>query len=103
MLDQGLTGLSADQRYLQKKKDAALKLLEEKEKAIKKGLQNKLEKFQENVAEDLLHKALELDIDDEINKRFEQMRRKIEESGALINEESARSNLSTSYTGVPHT
>lgn len=45
MLDQGLTGMSADQRYLQKKKDAALKLLEEKEKAIKKGLQNKLDKF----------------------------------------------------------
>ena len=51
----------------------------------------------------MLHKALELDIDDEINKRFEQMKRKIDESAGLRNEESNRSNLSTSYTGVPHT
>lgn len=58
------------------------------------------------MAEDLLHKALELDIDDEINRRFDQMKRQIDESGGrplMNNEESARSNLSTSYTGVPHT
>ena len=38
--------MSPDQRYTMKKRDAALKLLEQKEKAIQKALEEKLYKYQ---------------------------------------------------------
>ena len=38
MIESGLTGMSPDQRYMAKKRDEAIKLMEQKEKLIKKGL-----------------------------------------------------------------
>ena len=80
MLETGLTGLSPDQKYLLKKKEAAQALLEQKEKAIQEGLKAKLENYQEDVAEELIQKALNLDVNEEINKRYQAARRQIEES-----------------------
>jgi len=68
-------------------------LLEQKEKAIQEGLKAKMENYQEDVAEELIQKALNLDVNEEINRRYQVARRHIEESSQL---ESARSNLTAS-------
>ena len=45
-------------------------MIEQKEKAIQEGLKAKLENYQEDVAEELIQKALNLDVNEEINKRY---------------------------------
>ena len=45
MLESGLTGLSPEQRYLAKKREAALTLMEKKEAMIKQGVMEKLEGY----------------------------------------------------------
>ena len=71
-----------------KKREAALNLIEQKEKAIAKALNEKMNKYTGGQAEELLQQALELDIEAEVERRFEANKREIEESRGL---ESARS------------
>ena len=49
-----MSGMSPEQKYAAKKRETALNLLEMKEKAIKKALNEKLSKYQGSKAEDLL-------------------------------------------------
>lgn len=68
-----------------------MQLLEQKEKAIQKALSTKLESYQGGKAEELLQKALELDVEAEVERRFEQAKFQLEESRNL---DSQRSNYS---------
>lgn len=77
---------------MEKKRLAASNLIEEKEKAIKKGLMSKIASLEEENADDMMKKALELDIQQEITRRFEIAKKMIEESGNI---ESSRSNLTS--------
>lgn len=63
MLEKGLTGLSPDQRYIARKTDVALALMEQTQKAIKAGLENKLKSYKAQMADELLNKARGIDID----------------------------------------
>ena len=45
MLEKELTGMSPEQKYTMKKREAAANLLEQKEKAIQKALGEKLSKY----------------------------------------------------------
>lgn len=56
-----------------KKKLAANKLLEEKEKAIQEGLRLKMVELEEKHAQQLLEEALKVDVKKEIQRRFELM------------------------------
>lgn len=62
--------MSPEQKYAAKKRETALNLLEMKDKAIKKALNEKLSKYQGSQAEDLLQKALELDIEAEVERLY---------------------------------
>jgi hypothetical protein len=81
---------------MEKKRIAAAELLEEKERAIKRGLKSKIANLEGEAADTMLKKALELDVDEEIALRYEKVKQKIniEDSANLL--ESARSNLTTS-------
>lgn len=48
LLEKDLTGLSPEQKHAMKKREAALNLIEQKEKAIKKALDEKMMKYQGN-------------------------------------------------------
>ena len=45
LLEKELTGMSPEQKYTMKKREAAANLLEQKEKAIQKALGEKLSKY----------------------------------------------------------
>ena len=61
-LKTGLSGNDPEIKYLEKKRQAAATLIEEKEKAIKKGLMSKIASLEEENADELMKKALDLDI-----------------------------------------
>ena len=82
-----------------KKREAAVNLIEQKEKAIQKALNEKMNKYQGGMAEELLQKALELDIEAEVEKRFDMARRDIEESRNLESSRSMVSNVKDRHHG----
>jgi hypothetical protein len=57
--------------------------MEEKEKAIQQGLMNRLVVYEEENADDLMKRALNMDVKAEINRRFEMAKKIIEDSGSL--------------------
>lgn len=78
---------------VKKKKALAKKLLEEKEKAIKRGLKDKMREIEADQADKMAKVALNLDPSKEIERRLKDMRRHVEESSETFNNlESARSN-----------
>lgn len=81
-----------------KKREAAIKLIEQKEKAIKKALDEKMMKYQGGIAEELLQRALELDVEAEVERRFNAAKQNIEESRNLESARSFQSNEKTSRT-----
>lgn len=83
-LRSGLTSTDPESRYLEKKRQAANTLLEEKEKAIQKGLMNKLAQLEEENADQLMKQALDMNVQNEINKRFEMARKMIEDSSSIV-------------------
>ena len=68
-MKEGISGKSPNSRHLQKKKEAAEWLIAEKERAIKVGLEDKIATFGNN-ADDLLKRALDLNVEKEIERRF---------------------------------
>ena len=72
--------MSPDQRYMAKKRDEAIKLMEQKEKLIKQGLKDKLESYQVGMADEMLQRAKDLDVEAEVAKQFEAARKMIEDS-----------------------
>ena len=61
-----------NQRHVEAKRKvrAANKLLVEKEKAIRQGLQDKLAEFEEDNADAMLEEALKIDVQKEIEARY---------------------------------
>jgi hypothetical protein len=57
--------------------------MEEKEKAIQQGLMNRLVVYEEENADDMMKRALNMDVKAEINRRFEMAKKIIEDSGSL--------------------
>lgn len=91
LYDKGLIGQSADTKYVQRKKEAAQKLMQEKERVINEQLQHKLKGLESEVADEVLKQALDLDVDHEVQRRYEAAKRNLEESAGM---ESARSIIS---------
>jgi len=85
--------MSPEQKYAEKKREAAVKLLEQKEKAIQKALATKMQQYSGQQADELLARALELEIEAEVERRFEEEKRKLVEDSSR-NLKSARSLLS---------
>ncbi len=54
LLEKDLSGMSPELKYTMKKRDAAINLLEQKEKAIQKALNEKMHKYNGSQAEELL-------------------------------------------------
>lgn len=90
LLRKGLAPADPDSKYLEKKRQIATNLLEEKEKAIQKGLMTKLAALEAENADEMMKRALDMNVQSEINKRFELARKMIEESGSI--NESSNSN-----------
>ena len=60
---------------------------------IQEKLNSKLANLEQDLADEVLQQALELDVEKEVQRRYEAAKRKIEESGNL---ESSRSAVSQS-------
>lgn len=54
LLDKGIIGVSPDQRYIQRKKEAAEQLIQEKEKVIQEQLNSKIRNLEKELADEVL-------------------------------------------------
>ena len=75
MLDKGIIGVSPDQRYIQRKKEAAEQLIQEKEKVIQEQLNSKIRNLEKEMADEVLQQALEIDVEKEVERRFQAVKR----------------------------
>lgn len=66
----GQVNTDPESRYLEKKRQAAQNLLEEKEKAIQKALASKMARLEQENADEMMKRALDLNVEEEANKRF---------------------------------
>jgi hypothetical protein len=54
LFDKGIIGVSPDQRYIQRKKEAAEQLIQEKEKVIQEQLNSKIRNLEKELADEVL-------------------------------------------------
>lgn len=90
---------------MQKKKAAAMKLMQEKEKLIEEGLKSQLKEIEANQVDKMLSLALNIDVESEIKKRLQMAKRAVEESSEHLQEEysvSARSQSMGAQSQLTH-
>ena len=76
-------------KYLNKKREYVRKLMQEKNEAIERGVRERIGNLESEMIDEAMQLALNLDVDEEVNKRVAKAQKAMEE--AKLGEESMKS------------
>ena len=73
-----LGGEGPETKYLNKKRDMVKKLMREKKDAVERGVRDKMKNLESDMIDEMMQEALNLDVDDEVERRIEKARQVLE-------------------------
>ena len=76
-------------KYLNKKREYVKRLMKEKNDAIERGVQEKIGNLESEMIDEAMQQALNLDVDQEVNRRVQRAKRDLEQN--RLGEESMKS------------
>jgi len=87
-------GEAPETRYLNKKRDLVKKLMREKKDAVERKVRDKMKNLESDMIDEMMQTALNLDVDDEVERRIEKARQVLEQG--QIEESVSKSEVSKS-------
>ena len=76
----GKYGNQPETKYINKKKDYVRQLMKEKQEAVERGVKEKMKNYENDMVDEMLQAALNLDVNEEVEKRIEVARQMVEQS-----------------------
>ena len=64
---------------MNKKREVARSLMKEKKEAIERGVKDKMRNLEGELIDEMMHTALNIDVDEEVDRRIAAMRQMLEE------------------------
>jgi hypothetical protein len=75
---EGKNGEHPETKYINKKKEYVRQLMKEKTEAVERGVKEKMKNYESEMVDEMLQAALNLDVNQEVEKRIEVARQMVE-------------------------
>ena len=87
-------GEAPETKYLNKKRDLVKKLMAEKKDAVERKVRDKMKNLESDMIDEMMQTALNLDVDQEVDRRIEKARQVLEQGN--IEDSASKSDISKS-------